>query len=173
MRWPATERAGGRPLGDSGAGAQWAGRALGLCRASRCPRQGAIVNLQARAAFLAGDFPAAAALAGRALPLNRAAGDDPELANSSRIVADAALADGRHATASRSYEEALRVDKRLGLEPKILLDLLGLGRAARAAGRTGEARSFFERARAAALAAKDERGMSEAATLIESLGPPR
>jgi tetratricopeptide (TPR) repeat protein len=159
--------------GDAAAGARWAERSLALCRSARCPGEGAIVNLQARAAFLAGDGAAATTSANEAIALNRAAGNDAELANSSRIVADAALAGGRHAAASRAYEQALQLDKKLGLEPKIVLDLLGLGRAAQAAGRTNDARSFFERARAAARGAGDEQGAAEAAALIESLGPQR
>jgi tetratricopeptide (TPR) repeat protein len=140
-----------------------------LCRASKCPGQGAIVNLQARAAFLAGDFEGAIRLAKQALPLNRSAKDEEETANSSRITADAQLASGRHAAAANAYATALAVDKRLGLDAKILADLIGLGRAAAGGGRSSEARGWFERARAVALASGDEAGATEVEALIEAL----
>lgn len=160
--------------GAAGESARWAERAVALCRAARCPEEGAIVNLQARAAFLGGDVDRAAHLAEEALPLNDAAKDEGEAANSSRIIADAHLAAGRHAAAARAYSEALAADKRLGLDRKIALDLLGLGRAAQLAGRPDEALGYFERARAVARAAGDDAGAAEGAALIDVLrAPPR
>lgn len=155
--------------GDAPAGERWAVRALELCRLAKCPRQGAILNLQARATFLAGDRERAILLAKKALPLNRAARDEEEAANSSRITADAELAAGRHPAAARAYAAALALDKNLGLDAKILLDLLGLGKAAREQGRPPEALAYFERARAVALAAGDGAGAAQAAALIEPL----
>lgn len=155
-------------VGDAAAGVRWAARALELCRASRCPQQGAIVNLQARAAFIAGDPQEAVRLAKKALPLNRAAKDEEEAANSSRIVADAELGSGRHGHAARAYAAALALDKKLGLDAKILLDLVGLGRAAQAAGKADEALGYFERARAVARASGDEAGATRAEALIET-----
>ncbi|HWR97579.1 MAG TPA: tetratricopeptide repeat protein [Candidatus Methanoperedens sp.] len=153
---------------DPAAGARWANRAVELCRPPRCGRRGAMVNLQARAAFLAGDHEQARRLAERALPLNRAAKDDGERANSSRIIADAELALGRPEAASDAYADALAVDKKLGREGMVFLDLAGLGRAAQRRGRADEARRWFERARAAALAAGDERSAAAADALSES-----
>lgn len=158
--------------GDAAAGRRWAVRALELCRAAECPQQGAILNLQARAAFLAGDDREAARLAEKALPLNKEARDEEETANSSRIVADAALRSGRHEAAVRGYTAALALDKKLGLDAKILLDLVGLGRAARDGGRTFEARGYFERARAVARGAGDAAGAAEIDALIAALPPP-
>lgn len=155
--------------GDTETATRWASRAYDLCRASRCPGGGAIVNLQARAAFLAGDREGAIRLAGKALPLNRAAKDGPETANSSRIIADAEMSAGRHANAGRAFAEALALDKKLGLEAKIALDLLGLGNAARGDGRAHEARDYFERARAVARAAGEATTAAEADALIEAL----
>jgi len=158
--------------GDAARGAQWAERALDLCLAAQCPDQGAIINLQARAAFLAGDPDGAIRLARRALPLNRAAKDEEEVANSSRIAADAHLAAGRHGAAASGYAAALAIDKKLGLDAKILTDLVGLGKAARNADRPHEARDWFERARAVALASGDEPGATDLEALITSLPTP-
>jgi tetratricopeptide (TPR) repeat protein len=159
--------------GDVPGGARWAQRAVELCRAARCERRGAMVNLQARAAFLAGDPEGAIRLAQKALPLNRGAEDDVEHANSLRIVADAQLALGRSAAATDAYADALALDKKLGLGGKIYQDLVGLGRAAQGQGRGEEARGWFERARAAARAAGDEAGAAEADALLEALQPAR
>lgn len=157
--------------GDTAAAIRWAARAFETCRAARCPDGGAIVNLQARAAFLAGDLEGAIRLAKKALPLNRAAKDEEETANSSRIIADAELGAGRHANAGRAFADALALDKKLGLETKIVLDLLGLGKAARGDGRTHEARGYFERARAVARASGDAKTAAEIDALIEQEAP--
>lgn len=172
-RAEAARRAGLLSLdaGDAAGGARWAGRALELCRESRCSDEGAIVNLQARAALLGGDAAGAVNLAGKALALNRRAKNDVERANSSRIVADAQLAVGRHAEAAEAYAAALVIDKRLGLESKILLDLLGLGRVAGREGRRSEALGYLERARDVARAAGSGDGVAEAESLIEALRP--
>lgn len=155
--------------GDAAGGARWAERALALCDAAKCPRRGAIVNLQARAALLAGDPEGAIRRAGQARSLNRSAGDDAEAANSARIAADAEIAVGRHAEAARDYAAALGADKKLGLDAKIFADLVGLAAAARGQGKTGEARGYLERARAVAGAAGDEEGAARAAALLEEL----
>lgn len=157
--------------GDTAAATRWAARALEICRAARCPGEGAIVNLQARAAFLAGDLSGAIRLARKALPLNRSAKDEEETANSSRIIADAEMRAGRHADAGRAFADALALDKKLGLETKIVLDLLGLGNAARGAGRAREARDYFARARTAARASGDAKTAAAIDALIEPEAP--
>jgi tetratricopeptide (TPR) repeat protein len=159
--------------GDAAGGARWARKAVELCDAARCSRRGAMVNLEARASFLAGDREAAIRLARQALSLNREEKDDVERANSSRIVADARLALGDAAAAADAYADALSLDKKLGLEGKIVLDLVGLGRAAQRQGRGDEARGWYERARAAARAAGDEAGAAEADALLEGLSASR
>lgn len=158
--------------GDAAGGSRFADRALELCRASKCPGEGAIVNLQARAALLGGDAAGALGLAQKAQGLNRRAKNDEERANSSRIVADAELLSGRYATADQAYAAALAIDKRLGLEAKILLDLLGLCKTAQADGRPGQALGYCERARAVARASGDEAGAAEAESLIGVLATP-
>jgi len=157
--------------GDTAEAARSAARALELCRAARCPGAGAIVNLQARAAFLSGDLAGAITFAEKARSLNLAAKDEEELGNSSRIIADAEIGAGRHDAAARAYSTALALDKKLGLDAKILLDLLGLGTSARDEGRTRAALDYFERARAVARAAGDETGTTEIDALIEALPP--
>lgn len=155
--------------GDPAGGARWAARALELCRMPACPEAGAIVNLQARAAFIAGDLEGAIIFAKRSQSLNRAAKDREETANSSRIIADAELGSGRPAAAARAYSAALALDKKLGLDAKILLDLVGLGRAAQDEGRTREALDYFKRASAVARAGGNEKATAEINALIEAL----
>lgn len=157
--------------GDTAAATRWAARAFDICRAARCPDEGAIVNLQARAAFLAGDREGAIRLARTALPLNKSAKDEEETANSSRIIADAELGAGRHANAGRAFAAALALDKELGLEAKIVLDLIGLGNAARGEGRTREARDYFERARTVARSSGDAATAAQIDALLEQVAP--
>ncbi|HEY5997732.1 MAG TPA: hypothetical protein VI078_00325 [bacterium] len=156
--------------GNAVEGARWAGRARELCSASRCGREGALLNLRARAAFVAGEHGEALRLAREAGALNREAKDDAERANSLRIGADAALALGRPGDAAEAYAAALEIDKRLGLAGKVYLDLLGLGRAAQDGGRAAEARGWYERARAAARAAGAD--AAEAEALLSGVSPP-
>jgi tetratricopeptide (TPR) repeat protein len=158
--------------GDAAAGAQRASRALELCRAVTCGNRGAIVNLQARAAFLGGDREGALRLAQEARSLNRDAQDDIEHANSLRIIADAQLTLGRGSAATAAYGDALALDKKLGLEGKIFLDLVGLGRAAQLQGKEADARGWFERAHAVAAAAGSEADAAEADALIKALPAP-
>ena len=92
-------------------------------------------------------------------------------AEAARLAGLLALDAGDAPGGARWAARALELDKRLGLEAKIFLDLVGLGRSAQGQGRAGEARGWFERARAVALAAGDEAGATEAAALLEGLPP--
>jgi len=150
-----------------------AAQARALCRESACGSEGRIVNLQARIAFLAGDRAAALAAALEALALNRAAKADEETANSLRIAADVRSVFGELAKAREGYEEALVLDKRLGLVAKIRLDLIRLGDVAAGPGRYEDARGYYQRALDASRGAADEPGLAEAAERIRGLGETR
>lgn len=158
--------------GNADGGAQWAARALELCAAVKCSGRGIILNLQARAAHLAGDQSRAIRLAQEALALHRGADAAGARADASRILADAELARGRHQAAARAYAASLEIDKKLGLDAKLFLDLVGLGTAARDGGRPREALGWYGRARAVALASGDLAGASAVEELVRALPPP-
>jgi tetratricopeptide (TPR) repeat protein len=146
-----------------------AAQARALCREAACGNEGRIVNLQARIAFLGGDRSAALAAALEALALNRETKADEETANSLRIAADVHSVLGELAKARAGYEEALILDKRLGLAAKISLDLIRLGDVAAGQGRGGDARVYYRRALDASRGAADEPGIAEAVERIQGL----
>jgi len=150
-----------------------AAQARALCRESACGQEGRIVNLQARIAFLAGDRAAALAAAFEALALNREVKADEETANSLRIAADVRSVFGELAKAREGYEEALVLDKKLGLAAKIRLDLIRLGDVAAGQGRGEDARVYYRRALDASRGAADEPGTAEAVERIRGLEQSR
>jgi len=150
-----------------------AAEALALCRESACGNEGRIVNLQARIALLGGDRVGALAAALEALALNRKAKMDEETANSLRIAADVRCVLGELSQAAQGYEDALALDKRLGLAAKISLDLLRLGDVAAGRNRGENARAYYRRALDVSRGAADERGVSEAAARIRALEEKR
>jgi tetratricopeptide (TPR) repeat protein len=148
-------------------------QARALCREASCGNEGRIVNLQARTAFLAGELPAALALAREALRLNRQARAEEETANSLRIAADSQAGLGDLPSAHAGYTEALALDKQLGLPVKIGLDLVRLGDVAAGRARPEEARAYYRRALEVSRSAADESGMSAAAERLQGRGAPR
>lgn len=155
--------------GDAPAGERWAGEALALCRAATCGKEGRIVNVQARTAFLAGDLPRALDLAAQALHLNREADAGEEIANALRTIADARTVLGDLAEAEKYYTDALVLDKKHGLSVKIRLDLIRLGDVVAGSGRSDEAAAYYRRAYDVSQGAADEAGMAEAQTRIRDL----
>lgn len=155
--------------GDPAAARELSERAATLCGA--CPTEGAILNFQAGMRLTAGDSATARALATRALAANRRHADAEEEANSLRLAADAALALKDYAAAAAGYQAALTLDKYAGRPHKIAADLLGLGDAARAQGRGGEAVDFFRRARSVAEAGGDDVLSRAAAERLRAVNP--
>jgi tetratricopeptide (TPR) repeat protein len=147
--------------------------ARALCRESACGNEGRIVNLQARIAFLGGDWVAALAAALEALRLNREAKTDEETANSLRVAADVRSVLGELAKAEEGYTQALGIDKKLGLAAKVRLDLIRLGDVAAGQGRSEDARVYYRRALNASRGAADEPGTAEALARIRGLEQSR
>ncbi len=157
--------------GDRLQGGEWAGRAMALCRASSCGREGRIGNVMALAAIMGGDAAAARTLAQEALGKNRAAADLEESANSLRLMAQAEEAQGRFDDAAGHFGEAMVIDKKLGLPDKLAADLMGLGRSRLGLDSREEALAFFRRAFSVCRASGDKQGMEAAAAMIQRLAP--
>lgn len=147
------------------AAAQALERARAACPGS-CALAGKIDNVAAQLALLQGQHDAARAAANRALGANRSRGDREEIANSLRLLGAAALESGRPAEVEPPAREALEIDKQLAVPSKIFRDLVLLGRAAKAAGRTEEAAQYLGRALAVARAAGDRGAVAEAQSLM-------
>ena len=126
----------------------WAQRALAFCRDDRCTSEGKALNLMGRIAFLQGDYEGALGHASAALRANRSQAARREIANSLRILGEANTALTRHETAGPLLEEALSIDKDLGLSSKIARDLEALGDMEKGAGREADAERYYRRSRA-------------------------
>lgn len=144
--------------GEHAAAADFAAKAESKCRES-CALRGKLLGLRGYLALAAGDGATAAKLGREAITLQRAAGDQEELANALRLLGSALLLPGDSAAPAGStaealapLNEALTIDKKLALARAVANDLLMLGRAHARLGDAAQARAHFERAMAAAQA---------------------
>ena len=140
--------------GEHAAASEFATKAEAKCRES-CALRGKLLGLRGYLALAAGDGATAAKLGREAITLQRAAGDQEELANALRLLGSALLLPGASsapAEALAPLNEALTIDKKLALARAVANDLLMLGRAHARNGDAVLARAHFERALAAAQA---------------------
>ena len=132
--------------GDYGSAADWATRAGEGCRDGACAWYGTLLNLRARIALAGGDAAGALALATQALAANRGRDAREETANSLRLQAEARIRQKEYAAALAPLNEALALDKALGLPDRIEADLRHLAQAHEQAGSADLAREFRARA---------------------------
>jgi len=155
--------------GNVAAARRWTEKALGYCN-KHCSVEGRLYNLMARMSMP--QNPAEAQKhAQRALPLNRAANDRVEEANSLRLLADSFLATNDLKYARQFYNDALQIDKDTGAAAKYALDLIGLGRCLARQGQRAEATVFFQRAYSVAEGAGVTKTMNDAAVEMKRLTP--
>ncbi|WP_435627043.1 hypothetical protein [Candidatus Ferrigenium straubiae] len=131
-----------------GKAAESAQQAQALCKAAACALEAAITNLQARAAFALGQTQASADLASRAADIADKTQQPVELANAKRLLGEMRLHLGAAAEAMPLLENALLLDKQLGLPKKIAADLHLLADTQDMLGRRVEAESYRGRERA-------------------------
>jgi len=143
--------------GNFGEAVDWAERALAFCRDDRCASEGRALNLMGRIAFLRGDYEGSLDHASAALRANRSQMARRETANSLRILGESNVALARHETAGPLLEEALSIDKDLGLSGKIARDLEILGDLEKGAGREAGAERYYRRSRAVRGEATDRK----------------
>jgi len=129
-----------------GQAAEAAQRAQALCKG--CVLEAAIINLRARAAFALGQGDAGADLAGKAAELADKARQPVEIANAKRLLGEIRLQQGDAMRAVPLLDEALALDKQLGLPGKIAADLHLLADAKDMLGQRAEAESHRSRERA-------------------------
>jgi tetratricopeptide (TPR) repeat protein len=156
---------------DAGEG-EAAARSLERARAGcgkPCLLNGKLLNMEAQLAYARREYPAAGAAATRALAANREQGEREEIANSLRLVGASSLEQSAFEKAETALREALEMDKDLALPPRILRDLILLGRAAQARGDAGQARAYLARALSVARAVQDEKSVAEVTRLASSL----
>jgi tetratricopeptide (TPR) repeat protein len=156
---------------DSG-DADGAARSLERTRAAcdkNCLLDGKILNVDAQLSFLRKDYAAAAASAEKGLSANRSRGEQEEVANSLRLLGASLVELNSYEKAQGSLGQALEIDKDLALPPRILRDLMLLGRAAQGRGDSSQARNYLARAQSVASAIRDEKSAAEAARLAAAL----
>ncbi|MBI5006001.1 MAG: hypothetical protein HZB95_02630 [Nitrosomonadales bacterium] len=137
---------------DAADAALWVDRAAVYCE-SDCRMSGVIDNVRAGIALRANDADKALQLSERAVSAN--SGVPIEHANALRLMASARLMKKEAEVALRLLEEALVIDKSLGLPEKIRQDLLLSAQAYEMLGKNEQAAQYRDRAaRIAATALK-------------------
>ena len=138
---------------DAAGAATWVDKAAAWCT-TECTLTGVIDNARAGIALHASDADKTLYWSERAASENKGA-SPIEYANSLRLMASARLLKSEPDAVLRLLEEALAIDKSLGLPEKIRQDLLLSAQAHEQAGRAEQAAQFRERAaRIAATALK-------------------
>jgi tetratricopeptide (TPR) repeat protein len=130
--------------GDISAAKSWADKASEYCTAD-CKLSGVIANLRANIAIQSNDAEQALYWSGRAVTTNKGEAQI-EYANALRLLAQAKLLKQEFEAALPLLEEALVLDKTLGLPEKIRQDLSLLAQAQDKLGRTESAAQYRERA---------------------------
>ena len=158
--------------GDAARAREWSDKALASC--AGCAALPAIQTLRGRAALASGDPAAALDWVSRALSatgpgIGPVTSQASERANALRLAGEARLARGEHHAAVAAIEQALELDRGLGLPSRICLDLMALGRVQKQLGNRAAARDYFTRARSVSAAAGDEAGTRAASRAIEGL----
>jgi tetratricopeptide (TPR) repeat protein len=136
-----------------------------VCTAG-CTLLGKVANLRAQLAIEDGQFQNAVALAERGLVESRAHQDAQEEANALRLGANAMVLLGNVDLATVRLNEALLLDKRLGLSRKVYRDLFLLGIAAQRGQQEDVARGYWLRAREVAQADHNAPGVQEVDGLL-------
>jgi tetratricopeptide (TPR) repeat protein len=154
--------------GDAARAREWSDHALASC--AGCAALPAILNLRARAALAAGDPSGALEWSAKALAAT-VDGRTRERANALRLTGEARLARGEHQTALAPLEQALELDRELGLQARIHSDLMALGSAQLQLGDRAKAREYFNRAHAVSEAANDPAGVRAADRAVDALQP--
>lgn len=134
-------------LKQPGKAAELAQQAQLLCKDATCTLGAAIVNLQAQAAVALGKNRESAVLAHQAGDIAEKAQQPVELANSHRLLGEILLRQKSAAAAAPLLEQALSLDKQLGLAKKIAEDLHLLADAKELLGQREEAESCRSRER--------------------------
>jgi tetratricopeptide (TPR) repeat protein len=128
---------------------------------SDCTLQGKVANLRAQMAIEEGRMQEAVAQAELGLKASRERNDAEEEANALRLGANAMVHIGNADGAAKRLEEALLIDKSLGLSRKLFRDLLLLGLAAKRSQQAEVAIRYWRRAREVAQADHNAAGVKE------------
>ncbi|BCB96039.1 hypothetical protein JZK55_09610 [Dissulfurispira thermophila] len=148
---------------------EWSDIALSFCQSSQCTNIGKVYNLKGRAYLEKGDVTSAISYGNKGLESNKEDEHKSEKANSMRLIADIKAMRSEYEDAQKFYEDALYIDKTLGLSRKIVMDLIGLGNVFLKQGNCKSAAAYFKRAISVNEASedKDKAEISKIETLIK------
>ena len=158
--------------GDTANALRWSHEALASCAA--CPALPAIQALRGRVALAAADYASALEWGGRALATAGAgtgsgeARQMHERANALRLIGEARIGRGEHQAALAPLEQALELDRSLGLPGRICADLMALGQLQLKLGNRSRALDYFTRAKNVSAAAGDEAGARAAERAMDN-----
>jgi tetratricopeptide (TPR) repeat protein len=130
--------------GDVASAISWVDKASEYC-VSDCKLSGVIANLRANIAIQSNDVEQALYWSGHAVSSNKSE-SKIEYANALRLHGQAKMLKQEFEASISIFDEALNIDKSLGLPDKIRLDLMFLAQASDKLGRTELAAQYRERA---------------------------
>jgi tetratricopeptide (TPR) repeat protein len=136
-------------------------------------KTGSRLNLVSRIQLLLGHRNEAENSAQRALAANQSGGQAEEESNSLRLLGIIARDRGAFAESVTLLEQALAIDKGLGISGKIALDLEELASTSRMAGRLQESKEYLERASVVNRAAGRTESNRSSKERIQTPQPPR
>ena len=154
--------------GNAPAALRWADTAERDCVAP-CTFLAALENLRAHLALEQGQTDIAIRHSTRAAELAASPTLESERAGAWRLQGRAFTRTGRTSEASQVLTNALELDRRLGLNPAIALDLVYLGDNQARSGAAAEARAFYERAMDVYAAASNSRGVDAVRLRVDAL----
>lgn len=146
---------------------EWTDRALSFCQSSQCSNIGKVYNLKGRIYLEKGNVALAISYGNKGLESNKSDGHKTEMANSLRLIADAKIMGSEYEDARKFYEDALSIDKTLGLSRKIAQDLMGMGNTYFKQGNKKSALDYFKRAISVSEGIGDKEEISKAKNMIE------
>lgn len=146
----------------------WVEKAEGYCQ-RKCTTAGSLLLLRAQLAHRDKRLDEALKFADDAVAALNSGVQQVELANAQRLSGEISLEKNDFTKASRSFQQALAIDQKLGIPGKISLDLLRLGTAHERVGETKTALSFYARALAVSEAMGSVQGADQARAHMKSL----
>ena len=148
---------------------EWSDKALSFCQQTKCGTEGRIYNLKAKISLLKQELDNALLYGAKGLDFNKSFEDNQEIANSIRLMAEAKTAKKEYLDARKLYEEAMQIDKALGLTNKIAFDLVGIGQVFLHEGKKEEALRYFKRALSISESSGDAKGIADVKNIIEKV----
>lgn len=146
---------------------EWTDKALSFCQSLQCSNIGKIYNLKGRTYLKKVDILSALFYTNKGLEINKSIENKQEEANSLRILAEAKLMNNEYDEAKKFYENALSIDKTLGLSKKITQDLMGIGNIFLRQGNCELATVYFKRALSVSENKGDNEGIVKVKEMIE------